>query len=182
MIVSTDRSVSRAWEVSSRNSDSGVVIRMSGGAVASLRRSSVAVSPVRTATVMSGSGSPSRCAACLIPVSGERRFRSMSTASAFSGETYSTRQRCLGSAGRGTAASLSIAHRNAASVLPDPVGAMTRVSCPFPPVPAPPMARHACACAWVGTAKAPSNHARVAGEKPSRASALLTGGWPAIPP
>ena len=46
----------------------------------------------------------------------------------------------------------------------------------------PPMARHACACACVGTAKAPSNHARVAGENPSRASALLTGGCAAIPP
>ena len=87
MTVSTPRSVSRACEVSSRNSDSGVVIRMSGGCVASLRRSSAAVSPVRTATVMSGSGSPSRCAACRIPVSGDRRLRSMSTASAFSGDT-----------------------------------------------------------------------------------------------
>ena len=96
---------------------------------------------------MSGSGSPSRCAACLIPVSGERRFRSMSTASAFSGETYSTRQRRLRSAGGGVAASRSIAHRNAASVLPDPVGAMTSVS-PSPvrrwratPAPAPAWAR-----------------------------------------
>ena len=100
----------------------------------------------------------------------------MSTASAFSGETYITRQRFFLSAGGGVAASLSIAHRNAASVFPEPVGAMTSVSSPLP------MARHACACAWVGTAKAPSNQARVAGENPSRASALLTGGCPAIPP
>ena len=56
MTVSTPRSASRALEVSSRNSDSGVVIRMSGGLVASRRRSSAAVSPVRTATRMSGSG------------------------------------------------------------------------------------------------------------------------------
>ena len=174
--VSTPRSISLALEVSSRNNDSGVVIRMSGGRLASLRRSSAAVSPVRIATPMSGSGSPSRCDACLIPVSGERRFRSMSTASAFSGETYSTRQRRFLSAGGGVAASLSIAHRNAASVFPDPVGATTSVSSPLP------MARHACACACVGTAKAPSNHARVAGENPSRASALLTGGCAAIPP
>ena len=76
-----------ACEVSSRNSDSGVVMRMSGGLVASFRRSSAAVSPVRTATRMSGSASPSRCAACRMPVSGARRFRSMSTASALSGET-----------------------------------------------------------------------------------------------
>src|SRR5580698_1625318 len=77
-----------------------------------------------------------------------------------------------------------MAHRKAASVLPDPVGAMTRVLSPWP------IARHACAWAWVGTAKAPSNHARVAVEKPSSAAALLTGSalftesalLPAIPP
>ena len=87
MIVSTPRRVSLACEVSSRKSDSGVVMRMSGGWLASFLRSSAAVSPVRTATLMSGSGRPSRWAACLIPVSGARRFRSMSTASALSGET-----------------------------------------------------------------------------------------------
>ena len=168
MTVSTPRKVSLACEVSSRNSDSGVVMRMSGGLVTSFLRSSAAVSPVRIPTRMSGSGSPSRCAACLIPVSGARRFRSMSTASALSGETYSTRQRSFGSSGGGSAASLSIAHRNAASVLPDPVGATTSVSSPLP------IARHAPACARVGSAKAPSNHARVAGENPSRASAPLS--------
>ena len=87
MTVSTPRRVSLACEVSSRNSDSGVVMRMSGGLVTSFLRSSAAVSPVRIATWMSGSASPSRCAACRIPVSGARRFRSMSTASALSGET-----------------------------------------------------------------------------------------------
>jgi hypothetical protein len=165
--VSTPLSASRAREVSNRNSDSGVVIRMSGGLVASLRRSSAAVSPVRTATPMSGSGSPSRCAACLMPVSGDRRFRSMSTARAFSGDTYSTRQRRLASVGGGDDASRSMAHKKADSVLPDPVGAMTSVSSPLP------IACHASACAWVGAANAPSNHARVAGENPSRASAVI---------
>ncbi len=50
----------------------------------------------------------------------------MSTASAFNGDTYSTRQRADAS---GTASRLnrSIAHRNAASVLPDPVGASSSV-------------------------------------------------------
>ena len=162
MTVSTPRSVSLACEVSSRNSDSGVVMRMSGGWLTSFLRSSAAVSPVRTATLMSGSASPSRCAACRIPVSGARRFRSMSTASALSGEIYSTRVRCFGSCG-GTAASRSIAHRNAASVLPDPVGATTRASSPLP------MARQAPAWACVGSANAPSNQARVAGENPSSA-------------
>jgi len=35
-------------------------------------------------------------------------------------------------AGVGSVASLSIAHRNAARVLPDPVGAMTRACSPLP--------------------------------------------------
>ena len=61
--VSTPRSPSRAFDVSSRNSDSGVVIRMSGGLPASLRRSSAAVSPVRTPTLMSLMPMPSRRAA-----------------------------------------------------------------------------------------------------------------------
>ena len=86
MTVSTPRRASRAREVRMRNSDSGVVMRMSGGLLASRRRSSAAVSPVRTATPMSGSGSPRRRATWRIPVSGARRFRSMSTASALSGE------------------------------------------------------------------------------------------------
>ena len=86
MTVSTLRRVSRALEVSSRNSDSGVVISTSGGLLASFRRSSAAVSPVRTATWMSGSSRPRFRAACRIPVSGARRFRSMSVASALSGE------------------------------------------------------------------------------------------------
>ena len=77
----------RAAEVSSRNSDSGVVIRMSAGRRANSRRSSAGVSPERMATVMSGGGSPSRAAACRMPASGARRLRSTSTASALSGLT-----------------------------------------------------------------------------------------------
>ena len=50
------RNASRAFEVSSRNNDSGVVIRMSGGLVASLCAPRWWVSPVRTATWMSGFG------------------------------------------------------------------------------------------------------------------------------
>ena len=88
MTVSTVRSASRAAEVSSRKSDSGVVTRMSGGCLASRRRSSAGVSPVRSAVVIDAAApSPSRVAAPRMPASGARRFRSMSTASAFSGET-----------------------------------------------------------------------------------------------
>ena len=48
-----------------------------------------------------------------------------------------------------------MAHRNAASVLPEPVGAMTSVLSPSA------MADHACACAGVGSANVPVNHSRV---------------------
>ena len=85
--VSTPRSASRAAEVSSRNSDSGVVMRMSAGLRANARRSSAGVSPERIATDTSGAALPSRAAACRMPASGERRLRSTSTASAFSGLT-----------------------------------------------------------------------------------------------
>jgi hypothetical protein len=85
--VSTPRSDSRAAEVSSRNSDSGVVTRMSGGVRLKLRRSSAGVSPVREPTVTSGSVIPRRCAAWRSPASGERRLRWTSTVSAFIGET-----------------------------------------------------------------------------------------------
>ena len=59
--------------------------------------------------------------------------------------------------GRTPAAIRSSDHRNAASVLPEPVGATTRASRPRW------TASHAPVCAAVGAAKAPSNHARVAG-------------------
>src|SRR2546430_14161866 len=96
----------------------------------------------------------------------------MSTAGAFSGETYSTRSRgepppdapedsprdedSPGEAEEGTARRSS-AHRNAARVLPDPVGATTSASLPDE------IASHAPSCAGVGPANAPSNHARVTG-------------------
>ncbi len=156
--VSTPASASRVADVSIRNSDSGVVIRMSGGRVARARRSAGGVSPERMPTFTSGSGSPRRTASWRMPVSGLRRLRSTSTARAFSGETYSTRQRFLGSAGGGVEASWSRAARNAASVLPDPVGATTSTSEPAP------MARQAPAWAAVGAEKAPVNQPRVAGE------------------
>src|SRR5689334_20994274 len=88
----------------------------------------------------------------------------MSTASAFSGEMYSTRQHSFGSAGAGLLASRSSAHRNAASVLPDPVGAITRVFSP------PAIDDHAPACAGVGSVNAPVNHSRVSALNPARAS------------
>ena len=52
--VSTSVSVSRAAEVSIRNSDSGVVMRISGGSLDSDRRSAWLVSPERTPTRIRG--------------------------------------------------------------------------------------------------------------------------------
>src|SRR5205085_9932893 len=95
-----------------------------------------------------------------------RRFRSMPTARALSGEMYSTRQRCFGSAGTRLPASRSSAHRNAASVLPDPVGAMTRVLSP------PAMEAQAPACAAVGSVNAPVNHSLVSVLNPASGSVL----------
>jgi len=82
-------------------------------------------------------------------------LRSTSTASALSGDTYSTRVPPGRSGPEGRAARVSRAHRNAASVLPDPVGAMTRVLLPSA------MASQASACAGVGAAKVVLNHSRV---------------------
>ena len=73
--------------VSSRNSDSGVVIRKSGGRFSMAARSAAAVSPVRTATLIAGAPRPSSAATSAISASGRSRFCQISTASAFSGET-----------------------------------------------------------------------------------------------
>ena len=63
----------------------------------------------------------------------------------------------------GRLASRSSDHRNAASVLPEPVGRDDQG------VPAALIAARRPACAAVGAAKAPSNHARVAGENAASA-------------
>ncbi len=123
---STPARMLRVAEVSIRNSDSGVVIRTSGGRLAMTRRSWAGVSPVRSATLMCGAGSPSSSHCVAIPDSGARRLRSTSTARAFSGLMYSTR---TPGSSRGVR-QRSIAHRKAARVLPDPVGATASTSAP----------------------------------------------------
>ncbi len=85
--VCTAASDSRAADVSMRNSDSGVVIRMSGGLLISFLRWAGRVSPERTPTLILGAGCPSRSATRVMPVRGVDRLRSTSTASAFSGDT-----------------------------------------------------------------------------------------------
>ena len=163
--VCTPARVSRAAEVSIKNNDSGVVIRMSGGRVMSSRRCAGGVSPERTPTLICGTGRPSRSAMRVMPVSGVRRLRSTSTARALSGETYSTRVPLVSGF---SCANRSIAHRNAASVLPDPVGAITRVLSPLA------MADQAWACAGVGCTKVPANQLRVSGLNRSNAWGELT--------
>ncbi len=157
-------SISRALLVSSRNNDSGVVIRMSAPSLANARRSPDAVSPERTATEMSGMCMPLRAASDPIPISGDRRFRSTSTASAFKGDRYSTLHFRAPAAAGGSVTSASIAERKAARVLPEPVGATTRVFSPRP------MASQAPVCAGVGSAKLLVNHSRTRGEKRARAA------------
>src|SRR5437764_14370383 len=71
-------------------------------------------------------------------------------------------RRSRGSAGGVSSARRSMAYRNAASVLPDPVGAEIRTCSPEA------IAGHACSWAAVGAAKAPPNHLRVRALKTSR--------------
>src|SRR5260221_7350089 len=134
-------------------------MKMSAGVFEKRRRSLAGVSPVRIATVGSRTPSPRRSAAWPMPAMGERRLRSTSTASAFNGETYTTRQPRPGAWMRA-----SIAERNAASVLPDPVGAMRSVLSPCL------MTGQACACAGVGSGNEVRNHSRTAGWNVSRTS------------
>src|SRR5450631_2758853 len=102
-----------------------------------------------------------------MPTSGDCRLRSTSTASAFIGETYRTRHLRSGSAGGAVVPRRSSAHRNADSVLPEPVGATTSVWAPEL------MASQAPICASVGSAKLPLNHSLVAGENRASTSELI---------
>lgn len=155
MTVCTPVRVWRAAEVSIKNNDSGVVISTSGGWLTSWRRSAGGVSPERTPTLIWGAGRPWRSASRVSPASGVRRLRSTSTANALSGDTYSTRVAAGRSDIGSESAKLSRAHRNAARVFPDPVGAMTSVLSPSA------MAAQALAWAAVGAAKVLVNQSRV---------------------
>ena len=81
----------------------------------------------------------------------------MSFESAFSGETYTTSTRSSSSPASAFRISRSMATRNAASVLPDPVGAETSVSRPAK------ICGQPSAWASVGPLNRPSNQARVIG-------------------
>ncbi len=132
MTVSTVRRASRPSRlVSSRYRDSGVVTTKAGGLRTMAVRWELDVSPVRTATRMGAGSSPISVATLEISANGRSRFSAMSTASAFNGDTYSTRvpaaMSCPASCSRYRE---SMATRNPARVLPEPVGAAIRVSSP----------------------------------------------------
>ena len=80
--VSTLTSVSATDDVNIRYRLSGVVMSRSTGWRSNACRSRADVSPVRIATVGWWNGTPSRSAARPMPISGARRFFSMSKASA----------------------------------------------------------------------------------------------------
>ena len=156
--VSTVRRSSRAREVSSiRNSDSGVVIRMSGGVRSICARSRCGVSPVRTADRQPEPSPASGAAQVALDVVVERlQRRDVEQAQALAPASRS--------AGRGPS-------RNAASVLPDPVGAWIST------LPPRAIAGQPATWAGVGLGNARSNHARVPGERAASASTK-----PAYPP
>ena len=156
------RRTSRALDVSSRYSDSGVVIRMSAGRRWKRARSAAGVSPVRMATSGTWWGRPSSRARRLMPASGARRFRSTSTARAFSGEMYSTRHRSRVSGG-GSNISRLMHHRKPVSVLPLPVGASSRVLAPVA------MTGQPWTWGAVGSGNEVSNHRATTGWNGSRA-------------
>jgi hypothetical protein len=93
-----------------------------------------------------------------MPASGARRLRSTSTASALSGEIYSTRQRCSLS-GVGSNIRRLSDHKNAVSVLPLPVGARISVDSPRE------IAGHPRFCGAVGSANTALNHSVTAAWK-----------------
>ena len=111
------------------------------------------VSPVRTATRISGRGVPADSARAAMPASGSLRFRSMSLDSALRGETYTTSVRSGRPPPSPARTSPSRQVRNAASVFPEPVGAAISVCRPLA------MAGQPRAWASVGPSNRPSNHA-----------------------
>ena len=158
--------VSRACDVSIRYSDSGVVIRMSGGVRderGGARRP--AVSPVRRPTVGSWNGTPSRSAG--EPDAGERRAQVLLDVDRERPQRRDVEHPAalVLRRHRVRSPSRSIAQRNAASVLPEPVGARSSVWSP------PAIAGQPPVCGGVGAAKVASNHARTAGENCSTVTA-----------
>ena len=155
--VEPTAATSRACDVSSRKSDSGVVIRMSAGSRWNRARSRAGVSPVRTATAGTTNGSPR--AARQVGDAGDGRAE---VALDVDGERLQRRDVEHAAAlarvgGTGANMSRSMAHRNAASVLPLPVGAKSSVEAPRA------IGGQPRACAAVGASNDAVNQSRTAG-------------------
>ena len=140
-------------------------MRMSAGSRWKRARSRAAVSPVRTETVGRTCASPRPAATFATPRIGARRFRSTSTASALSGDTYTSRHR-RSRGGGGANISRSMHARNAASVFPLPVGASSSAESPRA------MTGQPSAWGGVGPAKEARNQSRTAGWKWASGSAM----------
>ena len=158
--MSTLRSSSRACEVSSRKSDSGVVIRMSGGSRSIAARSFCGVSPVRTATRSSDCEPRERPAQVALDVVVERlQRRDVEDAQPCAG-----RRRSAGRSRRGR----------------------PRASCPSRSAPGSACARRdaiagqPCSCAGVGASKLRSNHARVSGAEDLQTAPSTQGNFPPV--
>ena len=90
-------------------------------------RSDCVVSPVRTRARISTSGNPCACIMSRMPCSGPCRFFCISLDRAFRGETYRIYVSSASPPASASRTRSSIAARNAARVLPLPVGAAIRV-------------------------------------------------------
>ena len=137
-----------ARPVSIRYSDSGVVIRMSGGSRSIAWRSLLRRVAGADGDRDLGPDPAQRRAQVAVDVVGERLQR-----------RDVDEPDLLLLARAGSVASRSIPYRNAASVLPEPVGALIRTCSPEA------IAGHACSWAGVGAANASANHWRVVGLK-----------------
>jgi hypothetical protein len=125
--VSAFGTVGLSTGVTGTLSDSGVVIRISGGIRAMRRRSSPGVSPDRTAT--EGGWKTSPCSFLGDASQGRSQIAFDIHGQRFERRNVKTRQRaCVG--GSVVNLTFSIAARKAASVLPEPVGAKTSVDRP----------------------------------------------------
>ena len=149
----------------------------SGGCRSCRARSACGVSPERTATVILGISAPIRRATRSIPASGARRLCSTSTPNALSGEIYSTftppvsGARCAAPTGSDSwparSTKLFSAHKKAARVLPEPVGATIRAWLPAE------ISVHACSCTAVGAANTSSNQPRTCGLNNAKADSVM---------
>jgi hypothetical protein len=131
MTVSTERSASRAFDVSSRYSDSGVVIRMSAGSRWNRARSARRVAGADRDRRRDGTASPR--AAATVGDAGERRAQVALDVDRQRLERRDVEHAAaLGFGGGARRSNISRLrhHRNAVSVLPLPVGARISVDSP----------------------------------------------------